>query len=103
MQTFIWIGKDEQSLLTDKQSLHNPTETNRRIMQKQRRMLLTFKGAAQHTQHHAKVRHAEVVLVLQVHKGSLICTGNMMLMSTEIPLHLPSDIFAADSEAFHTR
>ncbi len=34
----------------------------------------TLQALAHHTQHHAKMRHCEVVLVLQVHKGPLICT-----------------------------
>lgn len=35
---------------------------------------LTFKRPSHHAQHHAKVSHAEIVLVLQVDKLALICT-----------------------------
>jgi len=37
------------------------------------RQIHTFQGSAHHAQHHAKVRHSEVMLVLQIHKRPLIC------------------------------
>jgi hypothetical protein len=38
-----------------------------------------------HAEHHAKVRHCEVVLLLQIHKVALVCTqhstsGHLVLM-----------------------
>lgn len=45
----------------------------------------TFKRPCHHAQHHAKVSHAEVVLVLQVDKLAFICTYTCCQLSVLQP------------------
>ena len=39
----------------------------------------TFKRPGHHPKHHAKMGHAEVVLMLQIHKLALICRSGKLL------------------------
>lgn len=39
----------------------------------------TFKRPGHHSEHHAKMGHAEVVLMLQIHKLALICRSRKLL------------------------